>query len=472
MRWSALAEKVHQHLIRSALVRQDDRLLLAVSGGLDSVVLLHVFLELQPAWKWDLLVGHIDHGLRPGADDDESRFCEALAKQHGLTYLEEKLVLNDPGEKREYENESTQNPSTESLARNARYRIFTRWAREYSCDAVVTAHHANDQAETLLYRMLTGAGLNGLSGIPAVRGVFRRPLIRVLRSELAAYAEEKNIAFYEDSSNEDTAFARNKIRHEVVPALKKMGYNDLERMLARSAAALDEASAAIGFAAREQMEKLLVTEGPVLKLRIPAFNLLPAMIRKEIIRILYREKLNSIRHVSGEQLEEVLDLIARGECGKKTAYSNHTLTIGREFVQWEKEQCQKIYREAVCADKILIRFPGGEMKIELAPIPASLVPDDAHTAYFSEEILNKAVIVRSWEPADRMTLFGKGGRKKVSDILKDEKVSAPDKKDFPVLETEGQIIWIPGVKRSGLFVVKKKDSRLVSINYNDGSTHD
>ncbi|MCK5816785.1 MAG: tRNA lysidine(34) synthetase TilS, partial [Candidatus Marinimicrobia bacterium] len=142
MKWSPLAEKVHQSLIRKTLLKHNNKILLAVSGGVDSVVMLSVFVELQKRWNWELIVGHIDHGLRPGDDANESQLCRELAKKNNLQYVEEKVDLNKNEVIDGYAIDSTQNPSIESLARDARYRVFLKWMNDLRCNAICTAHHA------------------------------------------------------------------------------------------------------------------------------------------------------------------------------------------------------------------------------------------------------------------------------------------------------------------------------------------
>ncbi len=466
MKWSPLAEKVHQSLIRNALVNQDDNILLAVSGGLDSVVLLHLFIELQTRWNWKLTIGHINHGFRPEYDEQESRFCKALAKKYELRYVEKTLNLLHLDEQKKYSPEGTQNPSLESLARAARYHIFEEWANTMHSNAVVTAHHANDQAETIIYRMLTGAGINGLSGIPQKRGIFKRPLRKILRLELETYAQEQNLSFCEDLTNKDERFARNKIRHTVIPAIKNMGFENLEQALAHSAQSLQDAGEALQAYEKLLIEKnIQITESSI-KLHCETFKNVSIYMQKRLLQYIYYGTLNVIQHISQHQLDQLCDFIARSNVGHTMKIAGHTLYKDREYIIWYKKHTVNVYYKILCKKGIYLKDKNNNgMQISVIKSPDFTPPSNPSIAYFSPDILGKTLIYRSWIQGDKMTLFGLGNTKKISDILKDEKLKPYDKKYYPVLILNDEIIWIPGVKRSNAYRVENKHTDIVMITY-------
>ena len=466
MKWSPLAEKVHQSLIRNALVNQHDNILLAVSGGLDSVVLLHLFIELQIRWNWKLIIGHINHGLRPEYDKQEAQFCEALAKKHKLTYVGKTLNLLHPDEKKKYSPKGIQNPSIESLARAARYRIFEEWANTLHCNVVVTAHQANDQAETIIYRMLTGAGIDGLSGIPEKRGIFRRPLREILRSELETYAQKQNLSFCEDLSNKDERFARNKIRHTVIPAIKNMGFENIEQALAHSAQSLQDAGDALQVYEKLLIEKNIRITKSSVKLYCETFKNVPIYMQRRLLQYIYRDTLNVIQHISRQQLDQLCDFIARSDVGHTMEIAGHILHKDRECIIWYKKDAVDVYYKILCKKGIYLKDKNNNsIQISVIKSPDFTPYSNPSIAYFSPDILGKTLIYRSWVQGDKMTLFGLGDTKKISDILKDEKLKPYDKKYYPVLMLDNEIIWIPGVKRSNVYRVENKHTDIVMITY-------
>ena len=210
------------------------RLLLAVSGGLDSICLAHYFICNKAALGIEWLgIAHVHHGLREGTTDRDAAFVEAFAKAHGVPFFLKKL---------DGEALKSAEGSLEENARDARYKALQEAAK--NCDAIVTAHHAGDQAETMYMRLRRGTTLAGLRGILDVRDNIYRPLLNVTRTELLAYAREHNLNWCEDESNSDVKFARNKVRHVYLPQLARE-YCDAATQLCRIASFADKAYAKV-----------------------------------------------------------------------------------------------------------------------------------------------------------------------------------------------------------------------------------
>ena len=210
------------------------RLLLAVSGGLDSICLAHYFICNKEALGIEWLgIAHVHHGLREGTADRDAAFVEAFAKAHNIPFFLKKLN-GDALKKAE--------GSLEENARDARYKALQIAAK--NCDAIVTAHHAGDQAETMYMRLRRGTTLAGLRGIQEVRDNIYRPLLNMTRAELLAYARENNLEWCEDESNSDVKFARNKVRHVYLPQLARE-YCDAATQLCRIASFADKAYAKV-----------------------------------------------------------------------------------------------------------------------------------------------------------------------------------------------------------------------------------
>ena len=210
------------------------RLLLAVSGGLDSICLAHYFICNKEALDIEWLgIAHVHHGLREETADRDAAFVEAFAKAHDVPFflkkLDGKALKNADG-------------SLEENARDARYKALQEAAK--NCDAIVTAHHAGDQAETMYMRLRRGTTLAGLRGIQDVRDNIYRPFLNVTREELLAYARENNLKWCEDESNSDVKFTRNKVRHVYLPQLAR-GYCDAATQLCRIASLADKAYAKV-----------------------------------------------------------------------------------------------------------------------------------------------------------------------------------------------------------------------------------
>ena len=361
MKWSALAERLHQSLKEKALLKEKDKILVAVSGGLDSVVLLHLLLELKEYWKWQLVLGHIDHGFRPDEDDKETELCLALAEKYGLESRIEALsgVMYDKGS----QIFTSQNPSQESLARHKRYEIYKQWAYELKCDAVCTGHHQSDQAETVLYRMLTGSGFKGLNGIPSSRNIFKRPLLDIPKEDIRAYAREKEIIYFEDSSNQNTKFIRNKIRLDIIPYLKKKGFTNVESMLASSTSSIEEASTALEHYCQIAYDELMSEDRKRFELNISGFLALPVYIKKMVLRKACEERLNLIEHISEKQLDQLIAFIANAITGSQLVFMGKRFIKDRDILQLITEEKTSYNQVFICSPSSLI--PDHSLKIDL-----------------------------------------------------------------------------------------------------------
>jgi tRNA(Ile)-lysidine synthase len=464
MKWSFLAEKVNQIIIRKMLANPGDRLILGVSGGLDSVVLLHVIMELQPRWEWDITVAHVNHGLRPGFDRNESDFCRDLASKYHLTYVEKDLELLNPEKKREYMANMKQNTSPESLARTARYEAFEHWAQEMKCGVIFTAHHANDQAETILYRMFTGSGLSGLSGIPVKRDIYRRPLKTIMRSELEKYARENSLSYCEDQSNRNEDHIRNKIRHTVIPSLRAMGFENIEQALACSAESIREAEEALTGIIDDLIGKSIFRDAEAVRLRKDDFLRLPAYFQKELLKYVQYDILHNKDRLTDKQLDQICDFISRTGTGRRLEIAGQCMILGREDILWPLKPVVSETYSFPCIDGEY-KVSGGVLIINTVERPNQLPSLNRASAFFSNDLRSKTLIWRNWKAGDKMLLFGSGKQKKISDVLKDEKIPPMIKKQQAVLLCEKHIIWVPGVKNSDLYRVGKQDENIMEMQY-------
>ena len=251
------------------------RLLLAVSGGLDSICLAHYFIANRETLGIEWLgIAHVHHGLREGTADRDAAFVEAFAKAHNVPFFLKKL-----------DGEALKNAdgSLEENARDARYKALQEAAK--NCDAIVTAHHAGDQTETMYMRLRRGTTLAGLRGIQDVRDNIYRPFLSVTRADLLAYARENNLEWCEDESNSDVKFARNKVRHVYLPQLAR-GYCDAATQLCRIASLADKAYAKVMDKCNELFNPIVSLEKEMPELvghDIPSIKLNKKALRKILL---------------------------------------------------------------------------------------------------------------------------------------------------------------------------------------------
>ena len=262
------------------MTRPGHRIIVAVSGGPDSVCLLDVLQKLHDEMGLQLVVAHFNHGLRPEADDDETRFVESVAESYGLPFFVKRADISL----------RAHHGSLEEAARTARYRFLEEVRERSSAQEVAVGHNLDDQAETVIMRLLRGSGPSGLGGIPPTRdGRIIRPLIEVTRKEIEAYLDCRALKYTVDSSNLDTRFLRNKIRLELMPALQSYQPN-IRKILGQTAEILRQDEEWLNEEARKWVDTTGLDKGSGdYRVPIEAFNALPPPLKNRVTRCLLKQ---------------------------------------------------------------------------------------------------------------------------------------------------------------------------------------
>ena len=422
--------------------------LLAVSGGKDSMTMLDLFNCFKDELKLDLVACHFNHSLREDADRDE-KFVKTQCEKYGLKFYSKKedVLL--------YSNENKL--STEEGARFLRYKFFDEVKRIENLEYIATAHNKNDLAETVIMRILRGTGINGLIGIQSERGDLIRPILNFSRDEIEKYIEENNIPFVEDKTNFEELYLRNKIRLNLFPILKNE-YNPriLDAISRLSNIAFDYSTISREYIASKEgllwefnKEKILVYIEK-LKLQSRSFR-----------NIMYREFFEFISKdpdgINYKIIEEIDNLIF-SKTGKYIEIKNVVFKIE--------------YDKLLIYDKNI--FENLEMKFYFENLDFSLystkffdiIIEQSSFEEFKNLKQNKDLLfinkkyldflkIRNKENGDFLEL--EFGKKKLKDIFIDEKVSKDIRKNIPIFEIENNIVWVPNIRRSNRYLVDEKD---------------
>ena len=422
--------------------------LLAVSGGKDSMTMLDLFNYFKYELKLNLVVCHFNHSLRDDADRDE-KFVKTQCEKYGLKFYSKKedVLL--------YSNENKL--STEEGARFLRYKFFDEVKRIENLEYIATAHNKNDLAETVIMRILRGTGINGLIGIQSERGDLIRPILNFSRDEIEKYIEENNIPFVEDKTNFEELYLRNKIRLNLFPILKNE-YNPriLDAISRLSNIAFDYSTISREYIASKEgllwefnRDKILVYIEK-LKLQSRSFR-----------NIMYREFFEFISKdpdgINYKIIEEIDNLIF-SKTGKYIEIKNVVFKIE--------------YDKLLIYDKNI--FENLEMKFCFENLDFSLystkffdiIIEQSSFEEFKNLKQNKDLLfinkkyldflkIRNKENGDFLEL--EFGKKKLKDIFIDEKVSKDIRKNIPIFEIENNIVWVPNIRRSNRYLVDEKD---------------
>jgi len=304
--------KVYKEIIKNNLILPGEKIAVAVSGGADSVCLLSVLLELKDKLNIGLSACHFNHRLRGSESDMDEKFVADFCRQRGI-----ECIIDRAKKDNAYKNEDE--------ARNARYAFFQNLLAGEHADKIAIAHNQNDQAETVLLRLIRGSGFQGLKAIPRAREKFIRPLLTISRSEIEKYLADRDIHYRTDGSNSDIVYARNYIRHQILPEISKINPNIVET-LAESAGIFADDYDYLEARAREALTKLMSEKrSDLVALDYKSWQVLPLALQRLTLRLSIAE-ISDLTDITFRQIDEVVAVLERGR-GKKWKPLPHSLRI-------------------------------------------------------------------------------------------------------------------------------------------------
>lgn len=469
---AALTARVVGALRAWRLAGPGDRVVAAVSGGPDSVALVHLLRAALPEVGAALAgLAHLHHGLRDEDADADASFCLALAGELGLPCEVERVdiaaLCRVSGRSREAEGHL------------ARYAFFERARTRLGATLVATGHTLDDQAETFLLRALRGAGLRGLGGMRRKAGRVIRPLLDVRRSEILAWLEAAGLPYREDASNADRSIPRNRVRHEILPFLVDRLGPAVTDSLARAARLAADDDACLEAAAAEQCPKVVEAGDGGLWLDVAALGSLPVALRRRIVLAALARAAGG-RFVGSRHVEAVLVLAERGREGARVQLPGSRAARRGDRILVEGVQFGKGAR------------PGplpGEQPVEprVLTVPGSVVLADWGIEVSAERLSRAAagdpaahpgaalvdaatvcepLVVRSRRPGDRLRPLGLEGHKKVQDLLVDRKVPRQERDRVPIVaDAQGRIVWVAGHAIAHDFRVTGATTSVLLLNY-------
>jgi tRNA(Ile)-lysidine synthase len=434
-------------------------MLVAVSGGADSMVLLDLLVRERSALGLTLGVAHVHHGLRGGESDADEEFVRERAAVLGCGYVAHRADVRAVAERERI--------GIQEAARRIRYEFFENTMRDRGYDVVATGHHADDNAETILLNILRGAGMQGLSGIPPLRTDIRiiRPLLFAGREDIEQYAESEGLPFRQDSSNLKDEYRRNFVRHRIIPLIREEINPQLTETLRRTSEIFWSLQRYLDAESAEVLHELLRRrEGGVLALSCTQLGDLPELLISSVLSSLATQYTG---HRPGfNQVEAVRDLLrARpGSCVQLTATwaafrerdelvfreSGNALTLDMPVLAGEEYMFGGYRFSSTEGSREELEMKGGQ-DVECVD---------------ADRLSGKSLRLRSWKPGDTFIPLGMHGRKKVSDFFTDSKIPLSEKGQYPVLETiDGQIVWLCGLRIDDRFKITENTRRVLRLEF-------
>ena len=443
MELSLFLKKIESYIAKHSLPGKNGKILVALSGGPDSVALLLALKHLG----YNCVAAHCNFHLRGEDSNRDEQFVRNLVRKNQIPLVT--VDFDVPAYEREHK------VSTEMACRELRYEWFEQQRVECGCSAIAVGHHRDDKMETFFLNALRGSGITGLASIKPKNGVIFRPLLDVTRAEIEQFLKDENQDYVTDRTNLETEYKRNKVRNLLLPYINELfPGNALNRTLDNLASCNEFYESAIADAAAKCCSK----NGDILSVNIEKLTAVNGA-ETLLFEILGKYGFNTV------QSEEMFAMIQNPEnTGKMiandryTAYFNRNEILVAPAVPADSDEVEYTFFFNSQPDSLPVKFD-----IKTVEITDDFkFSADADTAYFSTEILDKKILLRHWKTGDRMKPFGLRGTKKVSDIFSDLKLSPVEKKNAAVLEADGKIIWIPGYKNSDLFRCRKGEPVVVA----------
>lgn len=435
-----------QHITQNFPQLFDQRVLVAVSGGLDSVVLTYLLYALNIRFE----LAHCNFSLRDEESDKDEQFVNELAIRLDLEIHNKLFKTKEEASKR--------GVSTQMAARDLRYNWFKEILKDQQLAAVLTGHHLDDQIETFLINLNRGTGIAGLTGIPEQSGQVIRPLLPFSREQLLKFAQDHHLKWREDSSNTGNDYQRNKLRNLVLPALHEALPN-LRESFENTIRYLKDARSILDDAVYRFRQSVTTTTCNGFEIHI-ARLLFSANYEKYLFHILQPYGFMHMAEVTS---------LTKAQTGKYLSSATHILLKDREVLRLELKEENVVYQQQILRDTSSLEMEGTVMSIEM------LKPD--HPIEFVEDHIDKNVLLldaqrieypltlRVWESGDKLEPYGMDGSQLVSDILINNKISLLDKKRCFVLESMGTILWLVGIRSSRHHMVTAQTKEIIKITW-------
>ena len=420
------------------------KVLIAISGGMDSVVLTHLCKQAN----LNFALAHCNFNLRGEESNRDEAFVETLANTLDIEVFVE-----------HFDTEAYAKNNKESIqmaARELRYQWFQELAEHLNFDYILTAHHADDNLETALINLSRGTGLDGLIGIPEVNRTIIRPLLAFTRTEIEAYAKEHSLEWRDDSSNASTKYLRNALRHNVIPKLKELNPELLQNFQATQHH-LQETQQIVEDTIAKIQKKVVSVEGDLIK-----FNIKKLQKLSNPKPYLYQ----LLKDFNFTQWDDIVGLL-NAQSGKQVFSKTHRLVKHRKHLLLTQKANDAFKNEAeqsICvnSDDARIKIPSGILFFDEAD---AIFGKRVDVAFVDKGLLKFPLIVRPWQKGDYFYPFGMSGKKKLSKFFKDEKLSLLDKENVWVLCSGDDIVWVINRRLDNRFRVTETTENSLKITF-------
>ncbi|MAT58556.1 MAG: tRNA lysidine(34) synthetase TilS [Ignavibacteriae bacterium] len=441
-------ETVINFIKKHNLIENNSKLLIALSGGPDSVFALHFFHQFKNKYKAELIAAHVNHNLRGNDSEQDQIFCEKICSELKIPIFIKSVEVEKFARKN--------NQSVEEAARNLRYNFFEEISNQEKVDYIITAHNSDDNTETILLNLIKGTGLSGLSGIPVKRGKIVRPILSLSKKEIVEFLELNKINFRIDKSNYENDFERNKLRNIVIPEIEKINPS-LNSTLRKFSNNISSINIFIQQETEKVFKKFVKKNENQFIVNQKLFQRENVLISSLIIKKLFEDHLKI--SFTSKDSDKVKNLVSQQK-GTTIKLKNSVKVIR------EDESLIFFTEEKLFTDEIEIRLNSSQ-EIGNYEISIEEVNEFNENSNFSEIISGDKTedifILRRWKIGDKFIPLGMKNFKKISDFLTDKKVKSSSKKNHLILTNRNEIVYVFGLRIDERYKLTKNTKRKIGI---------
>jgi tRNA(Ile)-lysidine synthase len=451
-------QKALKFIDENHLVEKGDKILVALSGGADSVFLLSFLLKFRNRFKIQVAAFHLNHKLRGKSSNADAKFCSDFCKHNKI-----ELILVEKDVKTSAKKMKV---SVEEAGREIRYNELNKAVNKIGFSKIATAHNASDNVETILLNFIKGAGIKGLAGIPIKRDNIIRPIHCLTAEEIRKYLKANKIPFRVDESNLDSDYERNFLRNEIIPKLKQRLNPRFEEKVINTSKIISEINSFVEHQVERLSHDIVNYEGKVLRIITKKILKLDRRFLKVFLKSVIGNKFNT--ELSSENIYALMELVF-SQTGNEVHLKEKLVAIkDRDVLVVRKissNKSEKAFHKIKVGEKL--KVDGKIISISELSKKMFKFTQDKSVEFVSGDSLKNSFEIRKWKAGDKFQPIGMKGTKKISDFLSDEKTSSIKKKDQLVLTNSGKIVWVIGFRIDERFKVTSETKKMLKLTIAD-----
>ena len=450
-------QKTLKFIDENHLIRKGDRVLVALSGGADSIFLLHFLIKFKKRLGIEITAFHLNHKLRSKSAELDEKFCATFCSKNKIEFHSIPRDIKSFARKNKI--------SIEEAGREIRYAELLKASKNCKATKIATAHNSSDNVETILLNFIKGTGVKGLTGIPIRRENIIRPILCLSSDEIRKYLKENKISYRIDASNLNTDYERNFLRKEIIPKLKRRLNPRIEEKINNTAKILADINSLIEIQVDNIAKSAAEFDGKELKINLKQINKFDASFYSIFVKSVVEKSFEI--ELTSENIRSLINLM-NSQTGRAIHLKDNLIASkDRDLIVIRRQHGIKpktVTKKIKIGQKV--KIDGKVISIEqISKKNVKFIPDK-YTEYISGDSLQEIFEVRKWKAGDKFQPIGMKGTKKISDFLADEKISSRIKRENLVLTNSGKIVWVIGLRLDERSKVTPETKKILKLAYN------